>query len=56
MSERANGAIIERHAERNHHNIVMSMQKSIYKEIENLYMVDVYNQVIVESAMLTRGW
>ena len=41
--QKANGAIIERCAERNHHDIVMSMQKSMHRERENPYIVDVYD-------------
>ena len=40
---RADGAIVERCAERNHHDMVMSMQKSMHREIENPYMVDAYD-------------
>ena len=43
MSERADRAIVVRHAERNHHDMVMSMQRSTRREIENLYMVDAYD-------------
>ena len=34
----------------------MSMQRSMHRDIGNPYMVDMYDQIMVESAMLTRGW
>ena len=37
--QKADGAIIERHAERNHHDTVMSMQKSMrYREREKIHI------------------
>ena len=41
--QKADRAIIERRAKRNHHNTVMSMQKSMHRERENLYTVDAYD-------------
>ena len=43
MSERADRAIIVRRSERNHYDMVMSMQKSMHMELGNPYMVDVYD-------------
>ena len=43
MSERADRAIVVRYAERKHHDIVMSMQRSTHIKLGNLYMVDAYN-------------
>ena len=36
--QNADGAIIERHAERNHHTMVMSMQKIMYREREKIHI------------------
>ena len=41
--ERANRAIVVRFVERNHHAMVISMQRSMQREIENVYTVDMYN-------------
>ena len=38
--ERADRGIVVRHAERNRHDRVISMQRSMHRDIENLYTVD----------------
>ena len=41
--QKADGAIIERHAEKNHHAMMMSTQESTHRQIENPYTVDAYD-------------
>ena len=53
--EGADRVIIVRCAERNYHDTVMIMQRSTHIAIGNPYMVDLYDYIMVESALLRAG-